>query len=287
MCVLSRAQVAWDDLLCWRVLEEKRTVHGFAGVPTVDSISERMMVKKGLLPDITSLKWGKQLNDNVVNALARGALKYAGCDHRVTLVDSLITPELLLEGPESRNRSVAAFYNQPLHRHTVGILHVGSNHWVAFSLTARRGDIAVRVFDSSADVYSKTKYRYNQEPGSSEGDACVVSQVGSKDHIELPGYADRIYLILSWYCQQWSLAMGTTLEVEFVGTAQQLKSSVAGYAAYENELQDGWSCGRWAVANLIVLIYEEYHQNRVDWPVDLTLVQGKMLKLMEMVACAP
>lgn len=279
--------------------------------PTVSSITAArgQGVRFGVVvedEDISSMARGKWMNSQMATMLGEALYNYSRVFNDAVLLDSLITGDIV-DGKD--NRSIQFVTSRMTSDVSVGVLHVNKNHWVAFSVVYSEkehkdvfhpaslrgysvGDIVMRVLEpmlpapgTVKGVQSKGFIRYNWGRNSKEELVNVTSSLN-----EQPDYVDKCEKLLAWHCQVWSRVKRPThyyhATIRFEGTGQQViikrdqQQRAIGY-----DVRDCWSCGRWAVANIAVLLAQQLKGWQGQPPCDYDLVESWLMRLAELVVC--
>eukprot|EP00878_Enallax_costatus_P046735 GHUV01057011.1.p1 GENE.GHUV01057011.1~~GHUV01057011.1.p1 ORF type:complete len:259 (-),score=30.67 GHUV01057011.1:351-1127(-) len=162
--------------------------------------------------------------------------------------------------------------------HLCGILG-RDMHWVPFvmeySEASQDEHINVYVIDSGWPSWDSGQWGFVWNGRSNVDDAAYNSL---KE--ERPSYLTELVQVAAWYCRCTNRNRGTNIEINIEGTGKQLYPDSRVY-------DDCWSCGRWAVTNLGILIARVVFglsTKRVD--PNLEEVQNVAMLLAELRCCS-
>ena len=205
--------------------------------------------------------WGRGwVDDDGMAAMGELMLYLAGQQHRTAFLNPLDVSQMCDSYINSWPKYAAAAMQGGLSR-TVGLLNVWTpgttnleasgkkpNHWVFMgSVRADDGSVSLSFYDSclgSGDIYtfsgavstaSSSKFSHLRTKG-------VTSSIHNwqPQEWDISGYpaatVQQLHIVAAWHCSAWGCAEGAQVTVSIIGTGQQV--------------EDGWMCGRWAVANM-------------------------------------
>lgn len=219
------------------------------------------------LEDIATMQHGEWMNDSMANMLAYAAYAWLNASPDMLFMDSLILG-IVDRGQLSRLARVEERVVSTGIPTAIGLLNMRNRHWVAYRIdyTVESGPLSrgvrvegdtvgivtMRVFDSlfpsnfvngaldsvrlqgslrwdAGDLIRKKRFSYQYQSGPGGG-------VGGKSVYEKA---------LRWFCG---------VGVKKMPAQQQYRAEMLVYGT--GQQSDGWSCARWAVANLVSLIMQ-------------------------------
>ena len=221
----------------------------------------------------------------LLNRLARKVVELSGVT-RVVYIESftgadMVATDFNRQVVVKRARSVWSGSALEAPKPLLGILHA-SVHWVAYAVELEQQSntsfVNVIVMDSglqqSTGISGSVAYTWN---GCSNWTG-VPPDAHYSELTGEPSYVQQLLMVACWYCHCTECDRGTVIDINIQGTGQQL---IPGSAEYS----DGWSCGRWALANLCTLArgLGGWSCQRVS--LSLEQVHGMALELAELVCC--
>jgi hypothetical protein len=284
--------VQFLELVCWSLLEARsellpldRLEDAMSSHPAFLSYISRHALQDSYvlpggqisLPDSLLAKlersgWGRWLDDDTVNSIA-WTLYYACADANFAAKDRMhLWDTMYVETAASR----LASNNTAFFAHhgslmvlpcSVGIAFVGGNHYVAFKANVMGSDcVIVEVLDSMCTQAAKLQGDYRDG---------VFTMPKHWEYVAEPLKAVTALAGAAAVSKGTSKA-GGPVSVTFVQRAMCQQA-------------DGWTCGRWAVANLAMLMAEAAG-SRIKCADVLTaanypLVHKEVLRLIAIIVC--
>lgn len=230
-----------------------------------------------------SVEEGAQMNDVVVTIAAQQALQVLGFDRDTTFIESLVLDAIIRKDWNSRSlRKIKGELACDPDRHLCGVVNP-PRHWVPFIVecvedSCAEGSVHVTVIDSGLHPcrpYSGQHVYKLLASGEVEPDPNTRGMYK-------PDFLDDLLVMSVWYCTVRSFTAGTLIFIDVKGTGKQLTANrdVIDYA-------DIWSCGRWTVVNLAILV-SMLHGERVERLIPSAVVsdmQAITLQLVELFLC--